>query len=96
MHKLIARTNVLIVEDNEKTPKPLWPRSMLYIAPISPRKLAPLVSAPWFWVVYLVQVSNLSGAAGDLYVTSLMLKMLIWLLAAPSCRRMAHRTSMSR
>lgn len=27
------------------------------------------VSAEWFWVLYLVQVTNLSGAAGDLYVT---------------------------
>lgn len=23
----------------------------------------------WFWVVYMIQVTNLSGAAGDLYVT---------------------------
>lgn len=23
----------------------------------------------WFWVVYMIQVANLSGAAGDLYVT---------------------------
>ncbi|MBQ8751917.1 MAG: DUF3267 domain-containing protein [Clostridia bacterium] len=28
-----------------------------------------LVSAEWFWVVYLIQIGNLSGAAGDLYVT---------------------------
>ncbi len=27
------------------------------------------VSDDWFWVVYLVQVINISGAAGDLYVT---------------------------
>ena len=27
------------------------------------------VPAEWFWVVYLVQVINISGAAGDLYVT---------------------------
>ncbi len=27
------------------------------------------VSAQWFWVVYLVQICNLSGAAGDLFVT---------------------------
>ena len=27
------------------------------------------VSGPWFWVVYFIQISNLSGAAGDLYVT---------------------------
>ena len=27
------------------------------------------VSLEWFWVVYFIQISNLSGAAGDLYVT---------------------------
>lgn len=27
-----------------------------------------LVPANWFWFVYLIQVTNLSGAAGDLYV----------------------------
>ena len=27
------------------------------------------VSLEWLWVVYLIQISNLSGAAGDLYVT---------------------------
>ena len=29
----------------------------------------------WFWVVWLIQVSNLSGAAGDLYVTAKLSKM---------------------
>lgn len=28
-----------------------------------------LVPVDWFWVVYLVQITNISGAAGDLYVT---------------------------
>ena len=28
-----------------------------------------LVPTEWFWVVYLIQVFNLSGAAGDLFVT---------------------------
>ncbi len=32
--------------------------------------ITPLVSEQWFWVVYLIQVSNLSGAAGDIYVTA--------------------------
>ena len=27
------------------------------------------VPTEWFWVVYLIQISNLSGAGGDLYVT---------------------------
>ena len=31
--------------------------------------LCPLLPPSWFWVVYLLQVSNLSGAAGDFYVT---------------------------
>lgn len=29
----------------------------------------PFVSVEWFWIVYLIQVINLSGAAGDLFVT---------------------------
>ena len=29
----------------------------------------PLVPIEWFWVVYLLQIMNLSGAAGDLFVT---------------------------
>ncbi len=33
------------------------------------------VSGPWFWVVYFTQIINISGAAGDLYVTTLMLNM---------------------
>lgn len=28
-----------------------------------------IVSVEWFWVVYFVQIINLSGAAGDLFVT---------------------------
>ena len=29
-----------------------------------------LVPENWFWVVYLIQISNISGAAGDIYVTA--------------------------
>ena len=29
----------------------------------------PFVSAEWFWVVYMIQLTNISGAAGDLFVT---------------------------
>ena len=29
----------------------------------------PFVPAEWFWVVYLIQISNISGAAGDFFVT---------------------------
>lgn len=35
----------------------------------------PLIPAGWFWVVYLIQVMNLGGAAGDYYVTYRILKM---------------------
>lgn len=34
-----------------------------------------LVPQDWFWVVYLIQIMNISGAAGDLYVTVKFLKM---------------------
>ena len=27
------------------------------------------VPTKWFWVVYLIQIANISGAAGDLFVT---------------------------
>lgn len=29
-----------------------------------------LVPETWFWVVYFIQISNISGAAGDFYVTA--------------------------
>lgn len=28
------------------------------------------VPEPWFWVIYLIQIFNVSGAAGDIYVTA--------------------------
>ena len=28
-----------------------------------------LVPTGWFWVIYMIQICNISGAAGDLYVT---------------------------
>lgn len=31
--------------------------------------LTPLVPRAWFWVVWFIQICNLSGAGGDLYVT---------------------------
>ena len=33
------------------------------------------VPAEWFWIIYLIQVFNISGAAGDLYVTVLFSRM---------------------
>ena len=32
--------------------------------------LCMLASPAWFWVVWFIQIGNLSGAAGDLYVTA--------------------------
>lgn len=37
--------------------------------------LMPLVPREWFWVVYGVQITNLSGAAGDFYVTARFLRL---------------------
>ena len=34
-----------------------------------------LVPEGWFWTVYLIQIVNLSGAAGDFYVTYRMLRL---------------------
>ncbi len=34
-----------------------------------------LVPLSWFWVVYIIQVTNLSGAAGDFFVTAKFSKM---------------------
>lgn len=34
-----------------------------------------LTGAEWFWVIYFIQICNLSGAAGDLYVTARLSKM---------------------
>ena len=28
-----------------------------------------LVPEPWFWVVWLIQINNVSGAMGDIFVT---------------------------
>lgn len=33
------------------------------------------VPTSWFWVVYFLQITNISGAAGDFYVTFKMLKL---------------------
>lgn len=33
------------------------------------------VPESWFWVVYFIQIANISGAAGDIYVTAKFLKM---------------------
>jgi hypothetical protein len=34
-----------------------------------------LVSKSWFWVVYFIQILNLSGAAGDIFVTTSIIKL---------------------
>ena len=35
----------------------------------------PFVPVGWFWIVYFIQITNLSGAAGDLFVTVKFLRM---------------------
>ena len=34
-----------------------------------------VVPVEWFWVIYMVQIMNISGAAGDLFVTQRFLRM---------------------
>lgn len=34
-----------------------------------------LVPTPWFWVIYFIQIVNISGAVGDVYVTVRLLRM---------------------
>ena len=36
---------------------------------------AAFVPRTWFWVVYIIELINVSGAAGDLYVTARMVKL---------------------
>ena len=35
----------------------------------------PLVPSAWFWVIYMIQITNLSGAAGDFLVTVKFIRM---------------------
>ena len=37
--------------------------------------ILPFVSFEWFWVVYFIQIMNISGAAGDFYVTFKFIKL---------------------
>ena len=37
--------------------------------------LCAVLPQSWFWVVYLIQIGNISGAAGDFYVTFKFLKL---------------------
>ena len=37
--------------------------------------LCPFLSGGWFWVAYFMQIQNLSGAAGDIYITCKFLKL---------------------
>lgn len=50
--------------------------------------LCALVPPAWFWVVYIIQVTNISGAAGDLYITYRMPKLPPDLLVQDSGVRM--------
>ena len=51
-----------------------WPYLVIALAPVVVwgillAVLCAVLPASWFWVAYFVQISNLSGAAGDFYVT---------------------------
>lgn len=37
--------------------------------------VCPLLPESWFWTVYFIQIGNISGAAGDFYVTYKFMKM---------------------
>ncbi|MBQ8174638.1 MAG: DUF3267 domain-containing protein [Clostridia bacterium] len=57
-----------------------WPYIAIALAPvvlwgIVLGVLCATLPASWFWVVCLVQITNLSGAAGDLYVTAKFLRL---------------------
>ena len=45
----------------------LWAPVVLFFFLLIPINL--IVPREWFWVVYFLQIGNLSGAAGDLFVT---------------------------
>ncbi len=51
-----------------------WPYLVIALAPVVIwggvlAVLCALLPPAWFWVVYFIQIGNLSGAAGDFYVT---------------------------
>lgn len=59
---------------------PKWPYLTIALAPVVLwgvvlGVLAALLPAQWYWPVQIIQVMNLSGAAGDLYVTWLLCRM---------------------
>lgn len=39
----------------------IWGIALMILTILAPRE--------WFWVVYFIQITNISGAAGDLYIT---------------------------
>lgn len=53
---------------------PKWPYIIIALAPVVVWGIVLavincLVPENWFWVVYLIQIANISGAAGDFFVT---------------------------
>ena len=58
--------------------------------------LCTVVPRSWFWVVYVFQLTNLSGAAGDLYVTVRMLRLPADLLVQDSGTSMIVYTNENR
>ena len=54
--------------------------------------LCAAVPAQWFWVLYLMQVTKVSGAAGDLYITWKALRMPAGVLIQDTGAEMAFYT----
>lgn len=57
-----------------------WPYLSIALAPVVfwgavLAVLAAILPADWYWMVQMIQLINLSGAAGDLYVTWLLCRM---------------------
>ena len=54
----------------DKEPLLIWTLiASLFIGNLMLLALNLLLPPDWFWPVYAIQVSNLAGAAGDIYVT---------------------------
>ena len=53
-----------------REPSPwLFPVALLVLWGLLIAIINPFVPLEWFWVVYSLQIINMSGAAGDLFVT---------------------------
>ena len=64
---------------------PKWPYLTIALAPVVLwgvvlGVLAAVLPARWYWLVQVIQLMNLSGAAGDMYVTWLLCRMPVGIL----------------